>query len=165
MIYNDSTVTISSVTDGTSTTFLFAERTKNILPASVTPTSWDGWFSSLRTQMSSMWPINPQKKIAGLNTPGLQGIGAYGATTEIQWIFAASSNHPGGANFAFADGSVRFLKDTINCWPMNPAVGDPYGVTYNTTTYSYTVAPGTQFGVYQALSTRAGGEVISSDQY
>jgi prepilin-type N-terminal cleavage/methylation domain-containing protein/prepilin-type processing-associated H-X9-DG protein len=49
--------------------------------------------------------------------------------------FAFRSRHPGGANFAFADGSVKFIKETIN-----------------------TVA-------YMALGTRAGGEVVSSDQY
>jgi len=27
------------------------------------------------------------------------------------------------------------------------------------------VAPGTMFGIYQALSTRAGGEVISADAF
>ena len=47
----------------------------------------------------------------------------------------ASSNHPGGSNFAFADGSVKFLKDSIN------------------------------MVVYQSLGTRYGGEVISSDSY
>jgi prepilin-type N-terminal cleavage/methylation domain-containing protein/prepilin-type processing-associated H-X9-DG protein len=47
----------------------------------------------------------------------------------------ASSNHPGGANFAFADGSVKFLKDSISVV------------------------------VYESLGTRAGGEVISSDSY
>jgi len=45
------------------------------------------------------------------------------------------SNHPGGANFAFADGSVKFIKNTINV------------VTY------------------RGLGTRAGGEVISADSY
>ena len=29
----------------------------------------------------------------------------------------------------------------------------------------YTIAPGTQYGVYQALATKSGGEVISADQY
>ena len=45
------------------------------------------------------------------------------------------SLHPGGCNFLFGDGSIRFIKETIN-----PQV------------FSY-------------LSTRAGGEVVSSDQF
>ncbi len=47
----------------------------------------------------------------------------------------AASRHPGGASFLFGDGSVRFLKGTID------------------------------LGVYQALSSKAGGEVISADAY
>jgi prepilin-type N-terminal cleavage/methylation domain-containing protein/prepilin-type processing-associated H-X9-DG protein len=50
-------------------------------------------------------------------------------------ITNANSNHPGGANFLFADGSVHFLKSSIN------------------------------FQTYWALGTRANGEVISSDSY
>ena len=48
---------------------------------------------------------------------------------------SASSHHPGGVNALFADGSVRFVKDSIN----------PY--------------------VWRALGTITGGEVISADQY
>ena len=73
------------------------------------------------------------------------------------------SFHPGGANFAFCDGSVRFIKDTINTWAFNPATGFPVGVTDNNGIM--VLAPGAKYGVYQALSTRACNEVISSDQY
>jgi len=45
------------------------------------------------------------------------------------------SRHPGGANFLFADGSVRFVKDSI---------------AYRT---------------FLSLATRDGGEVVSADQY
>ncbi|RUL86768.1 DUF1559 domain-containing protein [Tautonia sociabilis] len=62
-----------------------------------------------------------------------------------QWGFR--SNHPGGANFLFGDGSVRFLKETID---MGQITGD-----VNTS----------RMGVYHALSTRNGGEVISADQF
>jgi prepilin-type N-terminal cleavage/methylation domain-containing protein/prepilin-type processing-associated H-X9-DG protein len=48
---------------------------------------------------------------------------------------AASSFHPGGVNAAFADGSVRFVKNSVSGF------------------------------VWRALGTIAGGEVVSSDQY
>ena len=48
---------------------------------------------------------------------------------------AARSYHPGGVNCAFADGSVHFIKNTVN--------------------------PTT----WRALGTRAGGEIVSSDAY
>jgi prepilin-type N-terminal cleavage/methylation domain-containing protein/prepilin-type processing-associated H-X9-DG protein len=48
---------------------------------------------------------------------------------------AARSFHPGGANCAFADGSVHFIKNTVN-----PTA-------------------------WRALGTRAGGEIVSSDSY
>jgi prepilin-type N-terminal cleavage/methylation domain-containing protein/prepilin-type processing-associated H-X9-DG protein len=47
----------------------------------------------------------------------------------------ASSNHPGGANVMFGDGSVKFIKDSIN------------------------------MQTWWALGTRNSGEVISSDSY
>ena len=47
----------------------------------------------------------------------------------------AASNHPGGANFTFADGSVHFIKSSIS------------------------------MRTYWSLGTKADGEVISSDSY
>ena len=46
-----------------------------------------------------------------------------------------SSNHPGGVNMTMADGSVRFIKDSVNRT------------------------------AWWAIGTRNGGEVLSSDQY
>ncbi len=53
------------------------------------------------------------------------------------WIGAstACSNHPGGVNVGFGDGSVKFLKDTVS------------------------------YQTWWALGTRNGGEVVGSDQY
>jgi prepilin-type N-terminal cleavage/methylation domain-containing protein/prepilin-type processing-associated H-X9-DG protein len=47
----------------------------------------------------------------------------------------ANSNHPGGSNFLFSDGSVKTIKDSVN------------------------------INTYWGLGTKSGGEVISSDAY
>jgi hypothetical protein len=41
----------------------------------------------------------------------------------------------------------------------------PDGTSFNASTIIWTVNPGCQFGIYQALSTRNAAEVISSDAY
>ena len=57
------------------------------------------------------------------------------ASYDALRVCSFGSQHPGGANFAMADGSVRFLKDT------------------------------TAMPTLRALGTRAGGEVVSADSY
>ena len=82
--------------------------------------------------------------------------------TTDSWVESASSFHPGGANFAFSDGSVHFLKDSISSWQFNPGTGYPVGVS--DTNGIMSLANGTQMGVFQKLATRSSGEVISSDR-
>lgn len=73
---------------------------------------------------------------------------------------SASSMHPGGVNVVMGDGSVRFLKDTIDCWPFDPLSGNPVGIRINPGG-SWDNVP--KLGVWQALSTRLGGEVVSAE--
>jgi prepilin-type N-terminal cleavage/methylation domain-containing protein/prepilin-type processing-associated H-X9-DG protein len=65
---------------------------------------------------------------------GYGNIGATGGRGDITMI-PASSNHPGGVNALFGDGSVKFIKSTIN------------------------------FNTWYGLATPDGGELISSSDY
>jgi prepilin-type processing-associated H-X9-DG protein len=99
--------------------------------------------------------MNPQRKL----TTGYYEGGAF--TQGDDMVTAASSFHPGGANFAILDGSVRFIKESVDTWTID-ANGLPRGVTYQAPFYK--PAPGS-VRVYQALSSRNGGEVTSADSY
>jgi len=170
-IHNESSVSISAITDGTSNTFLFGEHSKGGLylydPKYAVS---DGCWNSGRyydTLLCSYYPPNIGRTGSGAGTTGLNGTASYNFPT------AATSYHPGGVNMAFCDGSVRFVKDTIDCWSYTATQGNngnlPVGVTWvgggGTPSYVYTITQGAKLGVYQALSTRAGGEVISADSY
>ena len=167
VIYNDSVVKIAMITDGTSNTMMFGEHSHGKLLTydwayGVSDNSWNSgrWYDTL---FATFYPLNVPVSPAGAT--GYTGL--YGDTQNYYYPTVATSLHPGGANFAFCDGSVKFLKNTISSWIFGTTAGAhghlPNGVTY--ANYSYTINAGTQLGVYQQLSTRAFGEVISADQY
>ncbi|AMV36516.1 DUF1559 domain-containing protein [Planctomyces sp. SH-PL62] len=158
MLYYDSSVSISAITDGTSNTMVAGEVAYGKIPADVR-WDWVWWYSgnNADTLANTLYPINPQKKLNEnyVNTNQL-GI-------NVQIMFHSfSSFHPGGMNAAFADGSVKFLKDSINSAPFDAATGLPLAIVPDSNGVLQ-VTPGQQLGVWQALSTRASGEIISAD--
>lgn len=157
IFYLGSSVRLADIIDGTSNTLLFGERSHSMLvrtQGQAYANEWHWWTSGNYgdTLFLSLYPINPDKKVKFSTIGG----GGNGST----FAGAASSNHPGGANFCMADGSVRFLKDTINSWPSNQNTGIPTNVFQDSSGLYYVNPPS---GVYQSLSTRNGNEVISSD--
>jgi prepilin-type N-terminal cleavage/methylation domain-containing protein/prepilin-type processing-associated H-X9-DG protein len=159
VLFYYSSVRIAGVTDGTSNTFLCGEHAYGKNPAIELP-DWNWWFSGNYgdTMFTTLFPINPLGKIPDIPNQTLYGIDI---NPSIQ---AASSYHPGGAHFAFCDGSARFLKETIDCAAFDPASGLPRGWSMGNDGL-YRVGPPGRIGVYQALSTRNGGEAISADSY
>ena len=106
-------VSIAAVTDGTSNTLLTGEALPNTC-------NWNAWSESNSSVATVSIPMN-QKVNRDRANPG--------------YCYGFRSQHPGGMNVGMADGSVRYLKETLNV------------------------------ATYRALSTRAGGEVISADAY
>ncbi|MDR3636573.1 MAG: DUF1559 domain-containing protein [Isosphaeraceae bacterium] len=159
---SQSPVRIQGVTDGTSNTILFGEHAHGKYsqvgcgPGGGCDYEGAAWWADSDYSdgsMTSYYPINPKFPVTwGGDACDQANVGSAFGT-------AASSYHSGGANFAFADGSVKFLKDSISTW--NASV---VGRDSNCLPVIQNVAGGTQ-GVYQSLTTRAGSEVVSSDQY
>jgi prepilin-type N-terminal cleavage/methylation domain-containing protein/prepilin-type processing-associated H-X9-DG protein len=144
---------IQTITDGASNTIMFGERANGkFTDADRDFYCWWGDSVSTDTILTTLYPLNPFNKVPVVS-------GEYSSS----WDSAASSFHPGGVNFAFADGSVRFLKDSIQTWQFNPSTGYPVGASDQNG--FLILSPGTRYGVYQALSSRNGGEVISADSY
>ena len=147
LFYRNSRTRISDITDGTSNTISVGERAWSITsgvwagsvvngvvrrgPANACPNTGAFFYASAAMTLAHCNVLNTDTDPDG-------GIDDF------------SSRHPGGANVAFADGSVHFLKNVLRNSGTRPD---------GSTIYS----PGSL--VLQALGTRNGGEVISADAY
>jgi prepilin-type processing-associated H-X9-DG protein len=144
---------VSAITDGTSNTIFLAET----YLADIPKTSRDGspfgalgwWFNGVQdnTVLTTMRPVN--FNLARFFSPdaALGGI--------------INSGHPGGVQVAMADGSVRWIKESIDSWKINPTTLMPGNSIRLATGYTNLPTP----GIWQALGTRNGGESTSADAY
>jgi len=89
--------------------------------------SWQGWADGRAMWYGTTPPIN-FPTCAGENgvsgpageIPSSEGCHASHSTPTVQ---GAKSQHPGGANFCFCDGAVKFLAENID-YPLYQALGD-----------------------------------------
>ncbi len=143
MFFRNSAIGLRDVLDGSSMTLLVGERSRNLADASWVGVIPNAVYTNVKVCTSTTWryKANCEDNASVLvlshtgpdpvNQPNVVDVpNNKGAQSDDFW-----SLHPGGCNFAFGDGSVRFLKESVN--PI----------------------------VFSSLATRAGGEVVGSDQF
>lgn len=162
IFYFYSGTTLASITDGTSSTILASEAAYGKLSRG-DQREFHWWASGnySDSMFTTLFPLNPFTRFADGNLYPGSDLGV-----DDRYASAASSYHPGGACFSFCDGSVRFLKDTIDTWAFDPATGWPLELTVTPDPYTGNIysMPGPR-GVYQALSTRSGGEASGEGSF
>jgi prepilin-type N-terminal cleavage/methylation domain-containing protein/prepilin-type processing-associated H-X9-DG protein len=140
VFYGESATRMSDITDGASHTIMLGERTA-LAASTGDPSQWPSWCG-----------------------PGGLGIGStVSSTVSIEMnhpssIHAFSSSHRGGAQFCFADGSVRLISDEIE----SATGGVNNGNNGNHVDFLKAAAEG-KVGVYQLLGVIDDGQHVSLD--
>ena len=142
VFFLNSHISYDEISDGPAFTILVGE-----FKAGGPSLGWAvGTMSSLR---NTGFPINYDDPVSKLNQTGGNTVALAGhvndpselvvlikdGTLPAGHVGGFSSNHPGGSNFLFGDGSVRFLSQKIRT------------------------------SVYRSLGNRADGNLISSDEF
>lgn len=109
MFGENSTTRLAEVTDGTSNTLMMGEQTLALFNGVTSGWSYAGWVS---VGIDPVGAWNTTFPPTGLNVWNYNNVGNK-MGQRASWYNAASL-HPGGVNFVFGDGSVRFVPQTID---------------------------------------------------
>ncbi len=155
VFYGNSATRFAAITDGLSNTGFYSERVVGDATTGIVSPIADVFFDpgaplTPDDAMQQCWAINiydlsnqlpmvmgvpwvdGQHITLHVTPPNTRSCGFFMVNRAVM---PPSSRHPGGVNLLSGDGSVKFIKDSIN------------------------------LQTWRALGTRAGGEVISSDAY
>lgn len=125
---------VGEITDGTSNTVMLVESAGR---PQVWRTGWkmapDSGTTTANSSPLCGWAETNTFSFFGYDQGGVVNKGTCGVNCSNK--YAVYAFHPSGANVVMADGSTRFLKETIS------------------------------IDVFAALLTRAGGEIIAADDY
>ena len=125
VFFLNSHINSDDLLDGTSFTILVGEKRIDPIPFDL------GWMSGTRATLRNTGTAINGTPLS--NTSDLPPV-ATGGDQELA-VGGFGSYHPGGANFAFGDGSVRWIAETVN----------PH--------------------IYRCLGNRADGEMISDTEF
>jgi prepilin-type N-terminal cleavage/methylation domain-containing protein/prepilin-type processing-associated H-X9-DG protein len=137
VFYRNSRTSLAEIVDGTSQTIAVGERSHNLSYVTWTARSIDGWLGKTALIEGGTDQFNPSPEECWTQVLGPAGLedGPRTPNDIMAHVEDYWSRHAGGVNFLFADGSVHFLKASINPIP------------------------------WRALATRAGNEALSADAY
>jgi prepilin-type N-terminal cleavage/methylation domain-containing protein/prepilin-type processing-associated H-X9-DG protein len=139
VLFLNSAIRYEDITDGSAQTIFLGEKLNDGLG--------EGWASGTRASLRNSGAGINRQTVPSLAASALPGDdddepavggpkgGGAAAGDTLTFVGSYTSRHPGGGNFAFGDGSIRFLKNSIG--PR----------------------------VFRLLTHRADGEIISAEQF